>query len=187
MWGNPSPNHRAKRRPRTACERAKHTLSSSTQAYIEIDSLFAGIDFNTTITRAKFEDMNMDYFCKCPEPVEKVLRDSGILSVFRGLRHLTYGGIQRHSSLELILLGAKLLVLMKAAGEKEQILMLRMTIAKVNLATHLRGHGTTPRELNLATHLRGQETDMKSKLQNEGSTQKDILGPQTPELRPPKS
>jgi len=75
---NPSSNHRAKRRLRTACERAKRTLSSSTQAYIEIDSLFAGIDFNTTITRAKFEDMNMDYFRKCQEPVEKVLRDSGI-------------------------------------------------------------------------------------------------------------
>jgi L1 cell adhesion molecule like protein len=75
---NPSSNHRAKRRLRTACERAKRTLSSSTQAYIEIDSLFAGIDFNTTITRAKFEDMNMDYFRKCLDPVEKVLRDSGI-------------------------------------------------------------------------------------------------------------
>jgi L1 cell adhesion molecule like protein len=75
---DPSANHRAKRRLRTACERAKRTLSASTQAYIEIDSLFAGIDFNTTITRAKFEDMNMDYFRKCLDPVEKVLRDSGI-------------------------------------------------------------------------------------------------------------
>merc|ERR1719230_2516721 len=71
-------NQRALRRLRTACERAKRTLSSSTQAHIEIDSLFEGIDFNSTITRARFEDMNMDYFRKCMEPVEKVLRDSKI-------------------------------------------------------------------------------------------------------------
>jgi len=71
-----SSNQRALRRLRTACERAKRTLSSSTQAHIEIDSLFEGIDFNSTITRARFEDLNMDYFRKCMEPVEKVLRDS---------------------------------------------------------------------------------------------------------------
>merc|ERR1712118_147153 len=71
-------NQRALRRLRTACERAKRTLSSSTQAHLEIDSLFEGIDFNSTITRARFEDMNMDYFRKCMEPVEKVLRDSKI-------------------------------------------------------------------------------------------------------------
>merc|ERR1712070_1300336 len=71
-------NQRALRRLRTACERAKRTLSASTQAHIEIDSLFEGIDFNSTITRARFEDMNMDYFRKCMEPVEKVLRDSKV-------------------------------------------------------------------------------------------------------------
>jgi heat shock protein 1/8 len=71
-----SENQRALRRLRTACERAKRTLSSSTQAHIEIDSLFDGIDYNATITRARFEDLCMDYFKKCMEPVEKVLRDS---------------------------------------------------------------------------------------------------------------
>ena len=71
-----SDNQRSLRRLRTACERAKRTLSSSAQANIEIDSLFEGIDFNSVITRAKFEDLNMDYFKKCMEPVEKVLRDS---------------------------------------------------------------------------------------------------------------
>ena len=71
-------NERSMRRLRTACERAKRTLSSATQAHIEIDSLVDGIDFNTTITRARFEDMNMDYFKKCMEPVEKVLRDAKI-------------------------------------------------------------------------------------------------------------
>ena len=69
-------NQRAMRRLRTACERAKRTLSSSTQAHLEIDSLFEGIDFNSTITRARFEDLNMDYFRKCMDPVEKVMRDS---------------------------------------------------------------------------------------------------------------
>merc|ERR1719473_952615 len=71
-------NQRSLRRLRTACERAKRTLSSSTQAHIEIDSLFDGIDFNSTITRARFEDLCMDYFKKCMEPVEKVIRDSKI-------------------------------------------------------------------------------------------------------------
>merc|ERR1712100_367716 len=69
-------NQRALRRLRTACERAKRTPSSSTQAHLEIDSLFEGIDFNSTITRARFEDLNMDYFRKCMDPVEKVMRDA---------------------------------------------------------------------------------------------------------------
>merc|ERR1719502_250810 len=73
-----SKNERALRRLRTSCERAKRTLSSSTQAYIEIDSLFDGIDFQSTITRARFEEMNMDYFRKTMEPVEKVMRDAKI-------------------------------------------------------------------------------------------------------------
>merc|ERR1711957_799579 len=73
-----SENQRSLRRLRTACERAKRTLSSSTQAHIEIDSLFDGVDFNSTITRARFEDLCMDYFKKCMDPCEKVLRDSKI-------------------------------------------------------------------------------------------------------------
>lgn len=67
---------RAIRRLRTACERAKRTLSTSTNAHIEIDSLIDNMDYNTTISRAKFEDMNVDYFRKCMDPVERVLRDS---------------------------------------------------------------------------------------------------------------
>lgn len=73
-----SESSRSMRRLRTACERAKRTLSTATQAIVEIDSLFDGIDFHSVITRARFEDMNMDYFRKCIEPVEKVLRDSKI-------------------------------------------------------------------------------------------------------------
>jgi len=68
---------RAVRRLRTACERAKRTLSSSTKANIEIDSLFEGIDFNAQITRARFEDLCGDYFRNTLLPVEKVLKDSG--------------------------------------------------------------------------------------------------------------
>jgi len=73
---NISDNQRAIRRLRTACERAKRALSSSTQASLEIDSLYEGIDFYTSITRARFEELNTDLFRKCIEPVESVLRDS---------------------------------------------------------------------------------------------------------------
>ncbi|KAL9326067.1 hypothetical protein ACSQ67_006712 [Phaseolus vulgaris] len=73
-----SGNARALRRLRTACERAKRTLSSTAQTTIEIDSLYEGIDFYATITRARFEEMNMDLFRKCMEPVEKCLRDAKI-------------------------------------------------------------------------------------------------------------
>merc|ERR1712232_207467 len=71
-----SKNQRSLRRLRTACERAKRTLSSSTQAHIEMDSLFDGIDYNATITRARFEDLCLDQFKRCMDPVEKVLRDA---------------------------------------------------------------------------------------------------------------
>jgi len=71
-----SDNKRATRRLRTACERAKRTLSSSTQASIEIDSLYEGIDFYTTITRARFEELNADLFRGTMDPVEKALRDA---------------------------------------------------------------------------------------------------------------
>ncbi|XP_050686611.1 heat shock 70 kDa protein cognate 4 [Eriocheir sinensis] len=69
-------NKRAVRRLRTACERAKRTLSSSTQASIEIDSLFEGIDFYTSVTRARFEELCSDLFRGTLEPVEKSLRDA---------------------------------------------------------------------------------------------------------------
>jgi L1 cell adhesion molecule like protein len=69
-------SQRALRRLRTSCERAKRQLSSNTQAYIEIDGLFEGIDFNSSISRAAFENMNSDLFRKTIEPVEKVLKDA---------------------------------------------------------------------------------------------------------------
>jgi len=69
-------NKRALRRLRTACEKAKRTLSASAQATIEIDSLFEGIDFYTSITRARFEDLCADLFRGTLEPVGKSLLDA---------------------------------------------------------------------------------------------------------------
>merc|ERR1712173_278413 len=69
-------NKRALRRLRTACERSKRTLSASAQANIEIDSLFEGVDFYTSITRARFEELCADLFKGTLEPVEKALRDA---------------------------------------------------------------------------------------------------------------
>jgi len=71
-------NQRALRRLRTQCERAKRTLSSSTQATIEIDSLFDGIDYSCSLSRARFEELNMDYFRNSMGPVEKCMKDSGL-------------------------------------------------------------------------------------------------------------
>ncbi|KZP07897.1 heat shock protein 70 [Athelia psychrophila] len=73
-----SSDPRALRRLRTACERAKRTLSSAAQTSIEIDSLFEGIDFYTSLTRARFEELCQDLFRGTLEPIEKVLRDSKI-------------------------------------------------------------------------------------------------------------
>jgi heat shock protein 1/8 len=71
-----SENQRAVRRLRSACERAKRTLSSSTQTTLEVDSLYEGIDFYTNITRARFEQLCGDQFKKCIQPCEKVLQDA---------------------------------------------------------------------------------------------------------------
>ena len=71
-----SDKKRALRRLRTACERAKRTLSSSANAAIEIDSLFEGIDFYSNITRAKFEQLCEHLFKKCMGPIEKVMLDA---------------------------------------------------------------------------------------------------------------
>jgi heat shock protein 1/8 len=75
---DPTESQRALRRLRTACERAKRTLSSSAQTTVEIDSLYDGIDFYTSITRARFEELCQDLFRSTMDPVERVLRDSKI-------------------------------------------------------------------------------------------------------------
>ncbi|XP_026443331.1 heat shock cognate 70 kDa protein-like [Papaver somniferum] len=71
-----SGNQKAIRRLRTSCERAKRTLSSTTRTKVEIDGLYAGVDFHASITRAKFEELNMDLFKQCMEPVELCLTDA---------------------------------------------------------------------------------------------------------------
>ena len=73
---DPSENKRSIRRLRTACEKAKRTLSSSAQASIEIDSFYEGIDFFTSISRARFEELNGDLFRAAMDPVSQVLKDA---------------------------------------------------------------------------------------------------------------
>ncbi|XP_046805813.1 heat shock protein 68 [Lucilia cuprina] len=69
-------NPRALRRLRSAAERAKRTLSSSTEATLEIDALFEGVDFYTKISRARFEELCGDLFRNTLQPVEKALNDA---------------------------------------------------------------------------------------------------------------
>jgi L1 cell adhesion molecule like protein len=71
-------NHRSMRRLRTACERAKRTLSSTAVANVDVDSLFDGIDFTSSITRSRFEELNQDLFQRCITCVDNAIRDSGL-------------------------------------------------------------------------------------------------------------
>ena len=73
---DPMGNKRAIRRLRTACEKAKRTLSSSASASVEIDSFFEGIDYYSSISRARFEEINADFFKRAMDPVDRVLKDS---------------------------------------------------------------------------------------------------------------
>ena len=71
-----SSNAKALRRLRTSCERAKRTLSSATQAQIEVDSLSEGNDFSLTLTRAKFESLCEPFFKRCMGPLDGLLKDA---------------------------------------------------------------------------------------------------------------
>ena len=73
-----SGNNRALRRLRTSCEKAKRILSSSAQTTVEIDSLADGLDFSSTLTRARFEELCSDLFQACLKPVDDVIKDSKI-------------------------------------------------------------------------------------------------------------
>ncbi|XP_078150664.1 heat shock cognate 70 kDa protein-like [Carex rostrata] len=73
-----SSNPRALRRLKTACEQAKRILSTTTQTTVSIDCLYEGTDFYSTITRARFEELNVDLFEKCIETVAKCHEDAGI-------------------------------------------------------------------------------------------------------------
>ena len=71
-------NIRALRRLRTACEAAKRSLSSTTEAIVEVDALFEGIDFHSKITRARFEELCLDLLQSCTNPVKQALQDAGL-------------------------------------------------------------------------------------------------------------
>ncbi|XP_027907651.1 probable mediator of RNA polymerase II transcription subunit 37c [Vigna unguiculata] len=73
-----SGNPRALRRLKNACERVKRTLSCVVTTDIEVDCLFQGIDFRSSISRAKFEEINMDIFEECMETVDRCLRDANM-------------------------------------------------------------------------------------------------------------
>jgi L1 cell adhesion molecule like protein len=71
-----SDDPRALRRLRSACERAKRTLSSVAQTTVEVDSLYQGEDFSANISRARFEEINAVMFKSTLDPVERVLKDA---------------------------------------------------------------------------------------------------------------
>jgi len=75
---NPTGNPRAMRRLKTAIERAKRQLSDSVQADIQVESLMDGVDFNYTLTRAKFESINKRLFARCTETVQRVMKDAAL-------------------------------------------------------------------------------------------------------------
>ncbi|THG07391.1 hypothetical protein TEA_013110 [Camellia sinensis var. sinensis] len=121
-----SGNPRSLRRLRTACERAKRTLSSTAQTTIEIDSLYNSIDFYTTITRARFEELNMDLFRKCMEPVEKCLRDAKMDK--NSVHNVVLVGGSTRIPKDLLLLDVTLLSLgLKTAGGVMTVLIPRNT------------------------------------------------------------
>lgn len=69
-------DHRATQKLRRECEKAKRTLSNQHQARVEIENLLDGIDFSESLSRAKFEELNMDLFRSTMKPVQKVLEDA---------------------------------------------------------------------------------------------------------------
>lgn len=73
-----SDDKRAVQRLRKQCENAKRTLSTQTSTTIDCEALAKGEDFSTTISRAKFEELNLDLFKKTLTPVTQVLKDSGM-------------------------------------------------------------------------------------------------------------
>ncbi|KAK3418591.1 hypothetical protein EUGRSUZ_H04513 [Eucalyptus grandis] len=73
-----SKDNKALGKLRKECERAKRALSSQHQVRVEIESLFDGVDFSEPLTRARFEELNMDLFKKTMGPVKKAMEDAGL-------------------------------------------------------------------------------------------------------------
>merc|ERR1712017_23040 len=78
MGKDMSKDKRSIQKLRREVERAKRALSSTSSARVEIESLFDGVDFSETLTRARFEELNMDLFKKTLGPVGKVMSDAGM-------------------------------------------------------------------------------------------------------------
>ncbi|XP_066383361.1 heat shock cognate 70 kDa protein 2-like [Miscanthus floridulus] len=98
-----SGNPRALRRLRTACERAKRTLSSTLETTIEIDCLYEDIDFYSTITRARFEELNMDLFRKCMGIVEDCLSEAWNINIHSVHDVVLVGGSSRIPKIQQLL------------------------------------------------------------------------------------
>ncbi|KAI6028451.1 heat shock protein 70 family [Pisolithus orientalis] len=137
-----SEDPRALRRLRSACERAKRTLSSVTQTTIEVDSLFQGVDFSANITRARFEEINAALFKSTLEPVEKVLKDSKIprervddIVLVGALVSEYFGGRQLNKSINPDEAAA---VLTGQTSEKTQDLLL-LDVAPLSLGVAMQG------------------------------------------------
>merc|ERR1712212_84934 len=75
---NISKDNRALQKLRREVEKAKRTLSTAFQAKVEIESFFDGEDFSETLSRAKFEELNLELFKSTLKPVKKVLEDAGM-------------------------------------------------------------------------------------------------------------
>ena len=150
-------NQRALRRLRTACERAKRALSSAAQTSIEIDSLYEGVDFYTSVTRARFEELCADLFRSCLRPVEQVLTDSKMdkrsvhevvlvggstrIPKIQGMVSDFFGGKELNKSInpdEAVAFGAAVQAFVLTGGQSkqtEQILLLDVTPLTVGIET----------------------------------------------------
>jgi heat shock 70kDa protein 1/2/6/8 len=69
---------RALARLQVACERLKKTLSTTSQGTIELDALMDGQDYMATLTRARFDELNAEFYRRCLDPVDRVLRDAKV-------------------------------------------------------------------------------------------------------------
>ncbi|KAG8835587.1 Heat shock protein sks2 [Serendipita sp. 411] len=153
-----SDDPRALRRLRSACERAKRTLSSVAQTTVEVDSLYQGEDFSANISRARFEEINGTLFKSTLDPVERVLKDAKMarekvddivlvggstrIPKIQALVSEYFGGRQLNKSInpdEAVAYGAAVqaAILTGQTNEKTQVLLL--DVAPLSLGVAMQG------------------------------------------------